>query len=263
MLTQRYVLGLEYDGSQFHGWQSQTSGRGVQDAVEAALAAIAGDPVRVHCSGRTDTGVHALQQIVHFDTTVARPDSAWVRGVNAHLPAGIAVRWARPIGVDFHARFSARSRSYRYVLLNRTSRPGLQAHRVGWYHRPLVVADMVAATKLLLGTHDFSAFRSSQCQAKSPVKTLVRFDLTSTADLLVFDLEANGFLHHMVRNLIGTLVQIGNGSRPRQWIGELLATRDRRLAAPTFSAAGLYFLGPRYDPAFGLPTVDAGGTAFF
>jgi tRNA pseudouridine38-40 synthase len=257
----RIALGLEYDGSGFCGWQSQAGGGAVQDALEAALAMVADAPIRVVCAGRTDAGVHALEQVVHFDTEAARPDSAWVRGVNSHLPASVAVRWAQPVPVEFHARFSARGRRYRYVLLNRGQRPGLMAKRVGWFHRPLEAAAMQAAAGLLLGEHDFSAFRAVECQAKSPVKTLRRADVARHGDLLVFDFEASAFLHHMVRNILGALVYVGKGAHPPAWLGEILAGRDRARAAPTFEACGLYFAGVDYDPVWQLKKVGAGETA--
>lgn len=256
----RIALGLEYDGSGFCGWQSQAGGGSVQDALEAALAAIADAPTRVVCAGRTDAGVHALAQVVHFDTEAVRPDTAWVRGVNAYLPASVAVRGAQHVPGDFHARFSARGRRYRYILLNRAERPGLMARRVGWFHRRLDVNLMREAAALLIGEHDFSAFRSVECQAKSPVKTLRRADIRRQGDLLVFDFEASAFLHHMVRNLVGSLVYVGKGAHPPAWTGELLAGRDRGRAAPTFEACGLYFAGVDYDPHWQLE-VGAGETA--
>lgn len=256
----RIALGVEYEGSTFCGWQSQAGGGGVQDAVESALSMVADTPTRVVCAGRTDAGVHAIGQVVHFDTDAVRPDTAWVRGVNAHLPASVAVRWAKPVPDDFHARFSARGRRYRYLLLNRGERPGLMAKRVGWFHRPLDAEAMRAAARLLLGEHDFSAFRSVECQAKSPVKALRRADVARHGDLLVFDFEAGAFLHHMVRNIVGALVYVGKGAHPPEWLGELLAGRDRARAAPTFEACGLYFAGVDYDPVWQLE-VGAGDTA--
>jgi tRNA pseudouridine38-40 synthase len=256
----RFALGLEYEGSRFCGWQSQAGGGAVQDAVESALSIIADAPTRVVCAGRTDAGVHALAQVVHFDTQAVRPDSAWVRGVNAHLPASVAVRWVRPVSDEFHARFSALGRRYRYLLLNRAERPGLMARRVGWFHRPLDADVMAAATGVLLGEHDFSAFRAVECQAKSPVKILRRADVVRHGDLLVFDFEASAFLQHMVRNLVGALVYVGKGAHPPAWLGELLAGRDRARAAPTFEACGLYFADVDYDPVWQLK-VGAGGTA--
>lgn len=256
----RIALGVEYEGSGFCGWQSQAGGGAVQDAVESALSMVADTPTRVVCAGRTDAGVHALGQVVHFDTEAVRPDTAWVRGVNAHLPASVAVRWAQPVPDGFHARFSARGRRYRYVLLNRGERPGLMAKRVGWFHRPLDAEAMRAAAALLLGEHDFSAFRSVECQARSPIKTLRRADVARHGDLLVFDFEASAFLHHMVRNIVGALVYVGKGAHPSEWLGELLAGRDRARAAPTFEACGLYFAGVDYDPVWQLE-VGAGDTA--
>jgi len=256
----RIALGLEYDGSGFCGWQSQAGGGAVQDAVESALSIVADAPIRVVCAGRTDAGVHALAQVVHFDTEAVRPDTAWVRGVNAHLPASVAVRWAQPVSSEFHARFSARGRRYRYVLLNRAERPALLARRVGWFHRPLDAEAMAAAANLLLGEHDFSAFRAIECQAKSPVKTLRRADVVRQGNLLVFDFEASAFLHHMVRNLVGALVYVGKGAHPPAWLGELLAGRDRARAAPTFEACGLYFAAVDYDAVWQLK-VGADDTA--
>ncbi len=244
----RIALGIEYEGSMFCGWQSQAGGGSVQDALESALSAVANTSlVRVVCAGRTDAGVHAIEQVVHFDAPVERPLTAWVRGVNAHLPPTIAVRWAQPMPDDFHARFSAQGRRYRYVLLNRAERPGLMAHRVGWFHLPLDLSAMQSASTFLLGTHDFSAFRSAECQAKSPVKTLRKISIVRHEDLIMFDFEADGFLHHMVRNLIGALVYVGKGAHPPGWLGELLMAKDRALAAPTFAACGLYFAGVDYD----------------
>lgn len=249
----RIALGLEYCGTAFRGWQSQAGGGTVQDALEAAIAVIADRRLATVCAGRTDAGVHASRQVVHFDTPVERPLTAWVRGVNAHLPAGVAVRWAAPVSDEFHARFSARGRRYRYLLLNRAQRPGLWQGRVGWFHTPLDLAAMQEAAALLIGEHDFSAFRAAECQAKSPIKHLWRAEVRRSGDLFVFDFEASAFLHHMVRNLVGTLVYIGKGAQPSAWVGELLGMRDRRLAAPTFAADGLYFGGPIYEARWGLP----------
>ena len=254
----RIALGVEYDGSAFNGWQSQPDGRTVQDVLEAALGTVAAEPVRVHCAGRTDAGVHALCQVVHFDTAAERPDTAWVRGVNANLPSTVAVRWAQPVSEDFHARFAAQGRRYRYVLLNRPQRPALWSRYAGWHHVPMDAAAMQAAAQLWLGEHDFSAFRAAECQAKSPVKTLYRADVQRQGDWIIFDFHANAFLHHMVRNLVGTLVYVGKGAHSAGWAAEVLASRSRDVAAPTFSAAGLYFAGVDYDPAFGLAGKIAG-----
>ena len=255
----RIALGLEYDGTGFHGWQSQSEGNTVQDAVEAALAIVADHSVRVHCAGRTDAGVHATAQVLHFDTEARRPLNAWVRGVNANLPDSIAIRWAQPVNDDFHARFSARARRYRYLLLNRPERPGLLHGRVGWYHRSLELKAMQSAAASLLGEHDFSAFRAAGCQAKSPVKKLSLARVSCHRDLFVFEFEASAFLHHMVRNLVGSLVHVGKGAEPADWLSRVLVSRDRSVAAATFDANGLYFAGVEYDVAFGLPKVMRSG----
>ena len=249
----RIVVGLEYAGQGFCGWQSQPSGCGVQDALEVAVAAIAGHRVTVNAAGRTDTGVHAALQVAHFDTDSLRPLSAWVRGVNSHLPAGVAVLWAREIDAGFHARFSAEERGYRYVLLNHPVRPAQGAGLIGWHHRPLDVAAMNAAAAHLVGAHDFSAFRAAECQAKSPVKDLRRVEIARRGDLLLCDFVADGFLHHMVRNLMGSLIQVGVGAAAPEWLAELLASRDRTRAAPTFMPDGLYLNRIRYPSRFDLP----------
>lgn len=249
----RVALCVEYDGSAFHGWQSQPHGMTVQDALESALSAIAGSPVQATASGRTDTGVHALAQVAHFDTTADRPLQAWVRGVNAHLPNAVAVRWATLVPDDFHARFSARSRSYRYVLFNHPVRPALQWGRVGWYHRPLDAEAMHEAACHLLGEQDFSSFRSSECQAKSPVKVMHTLQVRRQGPYIVMDFCAGGFLHHMVRNIVGALLWVGYGKEPPVWMRSLLATRDRTLAPPTFAPDGLYFSGVDYGPDWQLP----------
>ncbi|OYY59552.1 MAG: tRNA pseudouridine(38-40) synthase TruA [Hydrogenophilales bacterium 28-61-11] len=249
----RIVLGLEYCGIGFCGWQSQLQGCGVQDALETAMAAIAGEKVRVTTAGRTDTGVHAAFQVVHFDTEVRRPLTAWVRGVNSHLPAGVAVLWAREVGEDFHARFGAMQRGYRYVLLNHAVRPGLNQGLIGWHHNPLDEVAMNEAAALLIGQHDFTAFRAAECQAKSPVKHLQRLQIERRGDYLLCDFRADGFLHHMVRNLMGSLIQVGAGTHPPAWVREILDGRDRARAAPTFDAAGLYLTHIRYPAHFALP----------
>jgi tRNA pseudouridine38-40 synthase len=243
----RIALGVEYDGGPWRGWQTQPGGGTVQDELEAALSRIAGEKIAVVCAGRTDAGVHASAQVAHFDTRVDRPSTAWVRGTNALLPPSIAVLWAQAVDDAFHARFSARGRCYRYLLLDRPQRPGVWHGRVGWCHRPLDEGRMRQAARSLLGEHDFSAFRAADCQASSPVRTLCRAEVTRADEMLIFDFEANAFLHHMVRNMVGSLVQVGQGGRPPEWIGELLASRDRTRAAPTFAATGLYLVGVRYD----------------
>jgi len=252
----RLALGLQYDGSAFHGWQTQAHGNTVQDAVEKALAQLAGAATPTICAGRTDAGVHATYQVVHFEPAVARPLTTWVRGVNAHLPPAAAVRWAVAVPETFHARFSATARRYDYWLLNDPIRSPLLQGRTGWMPRPLDIEPMRQAAALLLGSHDFSAFRSAECQAASPVRELRRLDIERRGALIRFRLVANAFLHHMVRNLVGTLVYVGLGRQPPQWAAAVLAGRDRGAAAPTFAAAGLYLTGVEYDPAFGLPAPD-------
>jgi tRNA pseudouridine38-40 synthase len=249
----RIVLGIEYDGSRHCGWQTQPSGCALQDALERALAEIAGQPVATVCAGRTDAGVHAAAQVVHFDAAVERPESAWVRGVNALLPAGMAVLWAREVAAEFHARYSARERRYRYLLLNHAVRPALAAGRIGWFHQPLDVEAMRAAARALVGLHDFSAFRSAECQASTPVRDLRAVTVERRGALVVFEFRANAFLHHMVRNLVGSLVYVGKGRHPPGWLAEVLAGRERARCAPTFDAAGLYLAGVAYEPHWGLP----------
>ena len=249
----RIVLSIEYDGGSFEGWQSQPHGKTVQDTLQAAVAQIAGHEVSLSCAGRTDTGVHATVQIAHFDTLTDRPLSAWSRGVNAHLPESICVRWAREVDDSFHARFSAYARRYRYVLLNRPVRPAILAGKVGWQHAPLHLTTMQDAARRLLGEHDFSAFRAAQCQAKSPVRVMSTAQVTRMGDLILFDFEANGFLHHMIRNLVGALIFIGKGDASASWMSELLLMKDRQLAPPTFSPAGLYLCGISYPDHWHLP----------
>ena len=249
----RIALGLSYRGLSYLGWQSQPSGHTVQDRLEAALARFIGAPLRVACAGRTDAGVHALQQVVHFDSPVVREPFSWVRGVNTFLPPDIAVRWAQEVGGAFHAQKSAQSRRYRYVLHQAAVRPALLQGLVGWTHLSLDADAMRASAALLLGTHDFSAFRASSCQARTPVKTLLAVDIARQGDMWMVDFEANAFLHHMVRNIMGCLIAVGSGSRDPQWLQQVLTSRTRSLAAPTFMPDGLYFLGPRYPSQWGLP----------
>jgi tRNA pseudouridine38-40 synthase len=248
----RIALALEYDGAAFCGWQTQPSGCSVQDALERALAQIAGGQPATICAGRTDAGVHALHQVVHFDTPAERPLSAWTRGVNSALPSAVAVTGACEVTDDFHARYGARERRYRYLLLNRAARPALDARRVGWYHKPLDAERMQAAARLLVGRHDFSAFRAAECQARSPVRELRHVGVARRDDVVVFDLAADAFLQHMVRNIVGCLIYVGNGKYPPEWLADVLAARDRRRAAPTADAAGLYLARVIYDDRFPL-----------
>jgi tRNA pseudouridine38-40 synthase len=248
-------LGVAYDGRPFQGWQSQRGGRTVQDQLQAALAAFVGqaEPLPVVCAGRTDAGVHAFNQVVHLDTPVLREPFSWVRGTNRFLPEGIAVQWARPVAHGFHARNSARGRRYRYWLLESPVRPALEAGRCGWTFRPLHQGAMAAAAAMLIGEHDFSSFRSSDCQSPTPVKTLKALTVRRSGAYWCFDFDGNAFLHHMVRNIMGCLVAVGSGARPAGWMAEVLAARSRDAAAPTWPPDGLYFVGPYYDAAHGIP----------
>jgi tRNA pseudouridine38-40 synthase len=249
----RIALGLEYDGASFAGWQTQKDGSGIQDALEGALQAFLGQAVATFCAGRTDAGVHATGQVVHLDSPVQRDLAAWVRGLNAHLPRTVAIRWARPVPGDFHARYGALSRTYEYWILNDPVRSPLLERRAGWVFRPLDAAAMQAAARGLLGTHDFSAFRSAECQAASPVREVRRFEVERIGRLVRVRICANAFLHHMVRNLVGTLVYVGSGRHPPHWARAVLDGRDRARAAPTFAAAGLYLTRVEYDRALDLP----------
>jgi tRNA pseudouridine38-40 synthase len=252
----RIALGLEYDGSQFCGWQSQPSGCGAQDHLQSALAQLAGHDIKVAAAGRTDAGVHALTQVVHFDVEVIRPCSAWVRGVNAFLPSGLRVLWAQEVDAGFHARFSAERRSYQYLLQVSSVAPAVLNGRVGWCHRRLNLEAMREAVAHLLGEHDFSAFRAAECQARSPVKTLYHAGVEQHGNFVLFHFSANAFLHHMVRNLVGSLVYVGNGKLPPGWIAELLQHKDRTHAAPTFMPDGLYLTGVYYDKQWQLPPCE-------
>lgn len=249
----RLALGISYHGQAYEGWQSQSSGRTVQDRLEAALGEFTTQTVSTVCAGRTDAGVHALMQVVHFDTGLDREPFSWVRGTNRFLPRDIAVEWAVTVPAGFHSRASATARRYSYLVRESAVRPSLDAGLVGWVFRPLDGDAMRQAALQLLGEHDFSSFRASACQALSPVKTLHRLEISRRGAYWRFDFEANAFLHHMIRNLMGCLAVVGQGQQPPSWIGEVLRARDRDAAAPTFSAAGLYFLGPLYDARWKLP----------
>lgn len=253
----RIALGISYSGNGYEGWQSQLSRNTVQDQLELALTRFAVQPVRVMCAGRTDAGVHALMQVAHFDTTVQREAASWVRGTNAFLPADIAVQWAQHVPDTFHSRGSAIARRYAYVVLESPVRPSVEAKRVGWVYRPLDGAAMQQAIAHLMGEHDFSSFRAAQCQAKSPVKTISRIEISQRAGYWRFEFEANAFLHHMIRNIMGCLLAIGQGRYPPDWLADVVAARNRKVAAPTFSPDGLYFLGPVYEDHHGLPARTA------
>lgn len=253
----RIALGLEYDGAAFCGWQTQPGGCGVQDHLQQALARFAAAPIEVTAAGRTDAGVHATAQVVHFESEVARDDASWVRGTNTYLDAHARVLWAREVAPDFHARYSATARTYHYLLMNEPVAPALLHGRVGWFHRPLDAAAMDAEARSLVGEHDFTSFRDAQCQAKSPVRELREASVERKGNVIVFRFTANAFLHHMVRNLVGALVYVGCERESRGWLKDLLARRDRREAAPTFMPDGLYLTRVQYDAAFGLPVFRA------
>jgi tRNA pseudouridine38-40 synthase len=249
----RIALGLSYRGTAYQGWQSQPSGQTVQDRLEHALLRFATVPIRTLCAGRTDAGVHGLMQVAHFDTELERAPFSWVRGTNRFLPADIAIQWAQAVPPEFHARSSARARRYAYLLLESPVRPSLEAGRVGWSFRPLDGTAMQAAAAHLTGEHDFSSFRASGCQSLTPIKTLAPIRVQRRGAYWRFDFEANAFLHHMIRNIMGCLVAVGQGLQPPGWLAEVLQARDRAAAAPTFAADGLYFLGPVYGAEWGLP----------
>jgi tRNA pseudouridine38-40 synthase len=256
----RVVLGLEYDGSRFFGFQLQRQEPTVQQVLEAALGRVADRPVTVICAGRTDTGVHACGQVVHFDSGASRSERAWVLGANSNLPEGVSVLWARPAPPGFHARFSARARRYRYRILNRWTRPGLAAGRVAWERRPLDVERMHAAAAMLLGEHDFSSFRALGCQARHATRTVHSIGVERSGDEVVVEIEANAFLYHMVRIVAGTLIEIGTGNRPVAWAAEVLAARRRSVAGPTAPADGLYFMSVAYPD---YPDIPAGAAPAF
>ena len=262
----RWALGISYLGTGYHGWQSQADGLTVQDKLEAALNLFANTTTksRIHtlCAGRTDSGVHGHMQVVHFDTDIKRDAPSWVRGTNTHLPKDIAVQWAKQVPPEFHCRASAISRRYAYALLESHVRPSLDSKRVGWAHRPLELEPMRQAANYLLGEHDFSSFRASQCQALSPIKTLLKIDIACRGERFAdhgqrywrFEFEGNAFLHHMIRNIMGCLMAVGQGAAAPLWIKTVLDAKSRQVAAPTFAPDGLYFLGPTYDAKWGLPT---------
>lgn len=249
----RLALGVSYNGQAYQGWQSQLSRQTAQDQLELALGKFTGQRVSTLCAGRTDAGVHGLMQVIHFDTPLERETSSWVRGTNAFLPLDMAVEWAQVMPQEFHCRASALSRRYAYIVVESAVRPSLDAGRVGWSFRALDLLAMQAAASHLLGEHDFTSFRASACQALSPVKTLQRVDISQRGAYWRFEFEANAFLHHMIRNIMGCLIAVGHHKYPPEWVKDVLLARDRDAAAPTYSPNGLYFLGPRYAAHWGLP----------
>jgi tRNA pseudouridine38-40 synthase len=250
----RYAFGIEYDGSAFMGWQSQPhEGRTVQAAVEEALSTVADHAVEVTCAGRTDAGVHALGQVIHFDTEAKRDLRGWLLGTNSNLPPDVSATWVQEMRPDFHARFKATARQYRYVIVNRETRPALMRAELTWTHRPLDVPRMAAAASHLRGKHDFSAFRSMDCQAKQPVRTLKRLDVRREGQRIIIDAMADGFLHHMVRNIAGVLMEVGQGKREPDWALQVLEGRDRSLGGVTAPANGLTLVAVEYPAEFAVP----------
>lgn len=249
----RWAMGVEYDGTHFCGWQQQPQLRTVQGELERALSLVADATITAVCGGRTDAGVHAHGQVAHFDTDVRRSMRAWVLGTNAHLPRQASVSWVRPVPQFFHARYSALRRHYRYSILNRAARSAMHEGRTTWIHAPLDTERMQAGAVHLLGEHDFSAFRAAECQSNSPIRRVDRLQIERSGELVHIDIAANAFLHHMVRNMMGALIAVGQGKYPPDWLAEVLRARSRAMAAPTFPPDGLYFLGPSYESHWGLP----------
>lgn len=254
----RVALGIEYDGSHYNGWQSQKDGIGIQTILEQALSSVADHSVSIICAGRTDTGVHAIGQVVHFDTGALRTARSWVLGANANLPGDISVIWAVEVSDDFHARFSATSRAYRYIILNRPIRPAILANKVSWEHRPLDIDKMQTAGNFLLGEHDFTSYRAAQCQSKSPVRNITSLRVSRDNDFVFIDIEANAFLQHMVRNIAGVLMTVGAGEEDAAWSQLVLDKRDRTQGGVTAPPDGLYFMKVGYPESFPIPGVLAG-----
>jgi tRNA pseudouridine38-40 synthase len=249
----KVAFGIEYDGSRFFGWQRQLNARTVQACVEEALSQIADAPLKVYCAGRTDTGVHASGQVIHIDTDVRRSLRSWMLGANANLPSDVSVVWAHAVDEDFHARFAATSRTYQYVICNRVARPGLWANKVSFVHHPLDTVSMVQAARCLIGEHDFSSFRAAGCQARHAIRAVRRIDIQRAEEFVIVTIEANAFVQHMVRNIIGTLLSVGDGRKSPVWVEQVLEARDRRAAGPTAPPDGLYLTVVAYPDRFCLP----------
>lgn len=256
--TVKMALGIEYDGSRYYGWQRQNEVRSVQEKLEKALAKVADHPVNVFCAGRTDAGVHGTGQVVHFATSAQRKDAAWTLGVNANLPADIAVRWVKAVPDAFHARFSATARRYRYVIYNQRLRPAILAAGVTHFYHPLEVEKMQRAGQCLLGENDFTSFRAVQCQSRTPMRNVMHLNVSRHGAYVVIDIKANAFVHHMVRNIVGSLMEVGCGNQPEGWIAELLTAKDRKLAAATARAEGLYLVAVDYPTRYELPRLPMG-----
>jgi tRNA pseudouridine38-40 synthase len=249
----RYAIGIEYDGSEFLGWQRHHMGATVQAAVEAALGFVANHPIEAICAGRTDAGVHARCQVAHFDSDAVRSERAWTQGANTRLPGSVRLRWCQAAPPEFHARYSARARRYRYTILNRPVRPALYRRYLSWERHPLDAEAMHRAAQALLGENDFSAFRTSQCEAPHARREMQEILVRRDGEQVLIEVQANAFLHHMVRNIVGSLLPVGRGEKPESWLGELLAGRNRNLAGPTAPAEGLVFLGPKFPADWHLP----------
>nr|HCI8001432.1 tRNA pseudouridine(38-40) synthase TruA [Klebsiella pneumoniae] len=254
----KIALGIEYDGSKYYGWQRQNEVRSVQEKLEKALSQVANEPITVFCAGRTDAGVHGTGQVVHFETRAQRKDAAWTLGVNANLPGDIAVRWVKHVPADFHARFSATARRYRYVIYNHRLRPAVLSHGVTHFHQPLDAERMQRAAQCLLGENDFTSFRAVQCQSRTPWRNVMHINVTRYGAYVVVDIKANAFVHHMVRNIVGSLMEVGAGNQPESWMAELLAAKDRTLAAATAKAEGLYLVSVDYPAHYDLPVLPMG-----
>lgn len=254
----KVALGIEYDGSKYYGWQRQNEVRSVQEKLEKALSQVANEPINVFCAGRTDAGVHATGQVVHFETSAVRKDAAWTLGVNANLPGDIAVRWVKDVPADFHARFSATARRYRYIIFNNRLRPAVLQQGVTHFHQPLDEKRMHRAAQSLIGENDFTSFRAVQCQSRTPWRNVMHIDVVRYGEYVVIDIKANAFVHHMVRNITGSLMEVGCGNQPESWIAQLLAAKDRTLAAATAKAEGLYLVAVDYPTRFDLPRPPMG-----
>ncbi len=255
----RIALGIEYSGHHFHGFQSQKHDiQTIQQYLECALSDIANEPIQLVCAGRTDAGVHATNQVIHFDTSADRPDKAWLRGANTKLPEGIAIRWVKQVVPAFHSRFSATSRTYRYIIYNSPTPSSLLQHYVTWDRRTFNVDDMRMASQHLLGEHDFNAFRATQCQARNPVRNMQRIDISQQQDFIVIEVQATAFLYHMVRNIVGVLMAIAAGEKPVDWCKEVLESRDRSCGGVTAPPDGLYLVAIKYDESFALPARPMG-----
>ncbi len=253
----RIALGVEYNGQSFFGWQVQDGTRTVQGCLEAALSVVANHPVRVFCAGRTDRGVHGMGQVVHFESDSERTMHSWVMGANVNSPEEVSVLWAKPVDDTFHARFSATRRRYRYIIMNRKVRPSFLAGRVSWDRRDLDVQKMAAAGQLLVGEHNFNSYRAVACQAKNPVRTIHSLEVHRSGPFITLDVEANAFLHHMIRNIAGVLMAIGAGERPIEWAGELLEVCDRTQGGVTAPPHGLYFVNVTYPEKYEIPETKA------